>query len=237
VYINFDGLPIHKSSSGSLWPISCAIIEVKDDPFVIGSYYGTKEPKDIEAYLEDYINEATYLTKNGLFLNDCQMSFSIVGYICDAPARALVKVIKRHNGYFGCEKCEVEGNYINNRISFAEISAPHRSNDRLAAASYDDHRQGKSPLVKIPGTKLVTHFPLDCLHLIYLGAVRKILLLLTKGPLTVRLSDATVQNISHQLVKLSKTITSDFARKCRSLSELCHWKGTEFNFLYYILDL
>ncbi|CAI6352950.1 unnamed protein product [Macrosiphum euphorbiae] len=24
VYINFDGLPIHKSSSGSLWPISCA---------------------------------------------------------------------------------------------------------------------------------------------------------------------------------------------------------------------
>jgi len=78
VYINFDGLPIHKSSGGSLWPISCAIVEVKDDPFVIGSYYGTKEPKDIETYLEDYIKEATHLTKNGLFLNDCQMSFSVV---------------------------------------------------------------------------------------------------------------------------------------------------------------
>jgi len=127
VYINFDGLPIHKSSGGTLWPISCAIIEVKDDPFVIGSYYGTKKPKDIEAYLEDFINEATHLTKNGFFLNDNLMSFNIVGYICDAPApaRALVKVIKRHNGYFSCEKCEVEGKYINNRMSFAEISAPH----------------------------------------------------------------------------------------------------------------
>jgi len=52
-----------------LWPISCAIVEVKDNPFVIGSYYGTKEPKDIETYLEDYIKEATHLTKNGLFLN------------------------------------------------------------------------------------------------------------------------------------------------------------------------
>jgi len=145
---------------------------------VIGSYYGTKEPKDIEAYLEDFINEATHLTKNGLFLNDYLMSFNVVGYICDAPARALVKVIKRHNGYFGCEKCEVEGNYINNRMSFAEISAPYRTNHRLAAASYDDHCLGKSPLVKIPETKLVTNFPLDCLHLIYLGAVKKILLLL-----------------------------------------------------------
>jgi len=66
--------------------------------------------------------------------------------------------------------------------------------------------------------------------LIYLGAVRKILLLLTKGPLTVRLSAATVQIISYQLVELSNSITSDFARKCRSLSELCHWKGTELRF-------
>ncbi|KAF0760709.1 Uncharacterized protein FWK35_00012190, partial [Aphis craccivora] len=77
------------------------------------------------------------------------------------------------------------------------------------------------------------------LHLIYLGTVRKILLLLllTKGPLTVRLSSATVQNISYQLVELSKTITSDFARKCRSLSKLCHWKATELRFLFCIMDL
>ncbi|KAF0747284.1 Uncharacterized protein FWK35_00015285 [Aphis craccivora] len=145
-----------------------------NDPFVIGSYYGTKEPKDIEAYLEDFINEATHLTKNG--------------YICDAPARALVKVIKRHNGYFGCEKCEVEGNYINNRMSFAEISAPYRTNHRLAAASYDDHCLGKSPLVKIPETKLVTNFPLDCLHLIYLGAV---LLLVLYGEEFLRIVKST----------------------------------------------
>jgi len=121
-------------------------------------------------------------------------------------------------------------------MSFAEISAPHRSYDRLAAASYDDYCQGKSPLIKIPRIKLVTHFPLACLHLIYLGTVRKILLLLlTKGPLTVGLSSATLQNISYQLVELSKTITSDFARKCRSLSELSleRYRIEIFYFVYW----
>jgi len=55
VFINFDSLPItklkHKSSGASLWYIACAIIEVKDDPFVIGSYYEIKKSKYIEAFM------------------------------------------------------------------------------------------------------------------------------------------------------------------------------------------
>lgn len=78
-------------------------------------------------------------------------------------------------------------------------------------------------IIKILSTKLVTHFPLYYLHLICLGVVRKMLYLWTKGPLSVRLSGAHVQNIYIRLVELSKDVTSDFARKPRSLSELCHW--------------
>lgn len=44
-----------------------------------------------------------------------------------------------------------------------------------------------------------------------------------------------VKNISYQLIELQKHISSDFARKRRALSELCHWKGTEFRlFVLYI---
>lgn len=52
------------------------------------------------------------------------MAFNIVGYICDAHARYLVKVIKRHNSYFTFEKCVVEGNHINNFMCFTDLSAP-----------------------------------------------------------------------------------------------------------------
>lgn len=52
-------------------------------------------------------------------------------------------VIKRHNGYYGCEKCQVEGNYINNQMCFVETS--RRCDDRFVSASYDDHCQGISP--------------------------------------------------------------------------------------------
>jgi len=55
VFINFDGVPMDKSSGGSLWPISCSIFEIKHDPFIIGSYFGTKEPTNVEAYLEDFV--------------------------------------------------------------------------------------------------------------------------------------------------------------------------------------
>lgn len=105
----------------------------------------------------------------------------------------------------------------------------------FAAGVYDDHCREKSPLLLIPRAKLVTQFPLDYLHLICLGTVRKMLYLWTKGPLNVRLSGVVVKNISYQLIELQKHISSDFARKPRALSELCHWKGTEFRlFVLYI---
>ncbi|CAI6373446.1 unnamed protein product [Macrosiphum euphorbiae] len=235
VFINFDGVPIYKSSGGSLWSISCSIFEIKHDPFIIGSYFGTKEPTNVEAYLEDFVKEASYLTINGLFINDRHMTFNIEGYICDAPARALVKCIKRHNAYFACEKCQVEGDHINNRMCFADVSAPRRTDIDFAAGVYDDHCREKSPLLLIPRAKLVTQFPLDYLHLICLGTIRKMLYLWIKGPLNVRLSGVVVKNISYQLIELQKHISSDFARKPRALSELCHWKGTEFRlFVLYI---
>ena len=40
------------------------------------------------------------------------MGFQYHSFACDTPARAYVKNIKGHSGYFGCEKCSQEGNIM-----------------------------------------------------------------------------------------------------------------------------
>lgn len=70
--------------------------------------------------------------------------------------------------------------------------------------------------------------PLDNMHLVCLGVVKRIYLMWMKGPLTCRLGFRSLQQISDRLVDLKCYIPSEFARKPRSLFEVLHWKATEF---------
>lgn len=69
------------------------------------------------------------------------------------------------------------------------------------------------------------------MHLICLGIVKKTvkvgLLWLGSGPLHVRLSSTTVQQISQALVELKETVPHEFVRKPRPLKYWKFWKGTE----------
>jgi len=109
----------------------------------------------------------------------------MLDYLCDAPARALVKIIKHHTGYFGCEKCKTEGVYKKNRLRFPEISASKRTDNDFSDGHYTDHCRRISPLLKIPGTKMFSQFPLDYLYLVCLCAIRKLLRLWISGPLKI----------------------------------------------------
>ena len=81
---------------------------------------------------------------------------------------------------------------------------------------------------------MVSQFPLDYMHLVCLGVVRRLLNLWLRGPLKSRLSAKVVDSISSQLVKMRPNIPVEFARKPRSLREVDRWKATEFRqFLLY----
>lgn len=81
---------------------------------------------------------------------------------------------------------------------------------------------------------MITQIPLDYMHLVCLGVVKRILLMWMKGPLTCRLGFRSLQQISDRLVDLKCYIPSEFARKPRSLFEVQRWKATEFRqFLLY----
>lgn len=74
------------------------------------------------------------------------------------------------------------------------------------------------------------------MHLVVLGVMRKLILFwISKGPLSVRITSRSTNQITLSLLSIKKYITSDFVRKPREIQEICRWKATELRlFLIYI---
>jgi len=76
--------------------------------------------------------------------------------------------------------------------------------------------------------------PLDPMHLLYLGVVRRIVLSWIRGSYCVRLSQSLCSQLSDILLNMRSYIPRDFCRRPRSLAEIDRWKATEFRlFLLY----
>lgn len=82
---------------------------------------------------------------------------------------------------------------------------------------------------------MVQSFPLDYMHLVFLGVTRKLIhLWMSKGLVTVRLHSSKISEISNSLLSLKPYIPTEFARKPRTLDDICRWKATELRqFLLY----
>jgi hypothetical protein len=108
-----------------------------------------------------------------------------------------------------------------------------RTDDDFRLQSDAAHHVGTSPLAALP-LGLVSQVPLDYMHVVCLGVMRRILLLWSKGPASCRMSNALLQAVSARLVAYRSFIPRQFARKTQSLSEVKMWKATEFRtFLLY----
>ena len=84
--------------------------------------------------------------------------------------------------------------------------------------------KGTSVLEKWPHFDMVHGFPLDYMHLVCLGVVRKTLHFLTvskakKSPL-VKLKDVKIKAISNHLLTIASAFPFEFKRKPRSLEDL-----------------
>ncbi|KAA0708859.1 hypothetical protein E1301_Tti011794 [Triplophysa tibetana] len=113
---NIDGLPIFKSSRTHLWPILCAIHLNPISVFPVTLTLGPTKPKDLE-FAEEAINDIQELLDNGLDGKNIRIRC----FVCDAPARAMVKKIKQYSGYFGCDKCTQKGTWISGRVTYPEV--------------------------------------------------------------------------------------------------------------------
>lgn len=99
ILINIDGLPLSKSSSSQIYPILCSIFGYPNVS-VVGIYYGYEKPSNANDFLQDFVVEATQLTQNGFIYQEHTLSFTIKGFICDAPAKSFITYTKGHTGLF-----------------------------------------------------------------------------------------------------------------------------------------
>ena len=228
--INIDGLPISKSTGAQFWPILCQILSkhvVSPPPFMVACYYGKSKPKSVHQFLEPFIKELHKLQIEGFDYLGNHYDVFVHCVICDAPARALVKCIKGHGGFYGCEKCIQKGTYVNSRVVFLENEAEKRSDISFRLKMHENHHTGTSPFLSI-NIGLVSQMPLDYMHLVVLGAMRKLLLYwMRKGDRSVRIGVHQIALISNKLGLLARHMPSEFSRRPRSLTDIDRYKATE----------
>lgn len=99
----FDGFSPYGSIRRCLWPIAGCIAD-RNEVFIIAIWCGeTKCPSDLDAYLEDFINETLELM-NGFNIENRCYKLKIRNIIDDAPARAWLKCVNQHGNKFACER-------------------------------------------------------------------------------------------------------------------------------------
>jgi len=185
--VKIDGLPLFRSNNVSLWPILGRIKEIPNsNVFVIGLYSGVTKPSNVQEYLNEFIQDVKVVVQEGIQYNDVHFTVAAPdAFICDAPARAFLKCVKGHNGYYACERCTQKGVHVNRRMSFPELSAELRTDQTFREMGYEEHQVGVSPLSELD-VGLVSSFVLDYMHLVCLGAMCQLIYLWLKGPLKCR---------------------------------------------------
>ena len=234
ISLNIDGLPLYKSSKKSLWPVLAFISNICPKVvFPVAITCGDKKPNNLD-FLSETIDDLNSLIYDGLTVGNTHYSVFIKCIVCDAPARSMVKCTKLYSGYYGCDKCEQRGLYVDGKVTFPSCeNLVLRSDERFRSRVNVEHHHDDSPLCRLP-IDMVHNFPIDYMHQTCLGVMKRLLVTWIRGKRQNRLSTQQKDMISARLIKLQSHIPSIFARKPRTLDDIDYWKATEFRqFLFY----
>lgn len=247
--IHIDGTPIYKSSKSEFWPVQCDVKGIEMKPFFVQIFKGTSKPESAEIFMRPLLNEIHELLANGLSVtvNDEPKMFHIRinMFILDAPARAFLKCIIGHGGYFSCERCEEPGEFINKvavniknkrsknkaknagHVCLVGTNAPLRTNESFRHKENEKHHHDDSFLEELP-IDIVRDIPLDYLHLILYGGMKRLLTLWVDGTCYFKFSKNDITEISRKHVRAGATKPIEINKAPRSLDCLGFWKAAEF---------
>ena len=224
--INIDGAPLGASSEKSLWPILCSEKSVKN-VYIVGVYCGSLKPNDPNEFLKPFVEETINLVQHGFMFNEIMYNVNIYGLIFDAPAKAFILNVKYHSGYDCCSKCDIEGTMYK-CVCFPGKIGNLRTDDGFRLNAYSgDYQKGETILNAVPNLGLVTCVPLDPMHLVYLGCMRKLLLIWLIATSVHKLPTLKQDELSNKLLSFKEYIPCDFNRKPRHLKYIKFFKATE----------
>lgn len=214
------------------WPI---LGQIKNcQPFIVALYYGSSKPDSVEEFLRDFLEELQQLIQNGVSFHNLVHTVTVKAIICDAQARSFLKCIKSHSSLHGCERCVAVAQTIEGRVVYlTKGPAEERRDEIFNRAGYSDHQKKISPLARA-GILCVKQFPLDYMHLVCYGAMKRLLTYLWRGPDICRLSKAQRQQVEKNISQLKGALPAEFSRQPRSMKELNRWTATELRqFMLY----
>lgn len=235
---NIDGIPLFKSSQTEFWPILCSVQDYDTvAPFPIAIFCGTGKPP-IDEYFKEFVAELKHLLEHGFVCAGISFKLWVRAFIADAPAKAYMRCVKLYSGYYGCDRCTTKGSFFG-RVTFPDVSAPLRTDDTFKLCIDENFHHRQSPLADL-NIGLVSTFPLDYMHLVCLGVMKRLIQFWLRGMKGVRVKHARMsvayQNaLSAYLFESRKVWPSDFCRKPRGVNDVDRWKATELRqFLLYL---
>ena len=244
---NVDGLPISRSSTLCFWPILGRIVcpNFTSKVLLVGLFCGPGKPDDVSVFLAEFIADLLKLLESGVVVGGKKFILRIHSFVCDAPARQFLKCIKSHNAYSSCERCTVEGCHDGKSVRYCigvGETIVQRSNASFRAQADPDHHidGSSSPLTVLP-VDFVADFPLDYMHMVLLGVVKKILRYWLGFQTKVneysrfhKLPSRKRGIMNVRALKMSQSVPVEFQRKPRSFTFIGMFKATEYRtFLCY----
>lgn len=159
------------------------------------------KPNDANEFLTDFVNEFIYLAQSGITVFNRTYTITINAILCDAPAKSFVTYTKGHTRYFACLKCIQEGDFVQNRVTYPEIHSMLRTNDTFKHRTQIGHHTGDSILEKL-NIGMISQIPLDYMHLVCLGVMKRMLQLWVKGNKNIRLPNEDINSVSRNLIAI-----------------------------------
>jgi hypothetical protein len=124
--MNVDGVQPNKGSDQSLWPVLLVINEIKrkkrfslENLIIAGMWPGPSKPSrsQMSLFFKNIVSELQELEQGQLFKlyspeHDDHSQFIkvfLIGACCDKPAQCLIQCLPEPTAFFGCGRCEIEG--------------------------------------------------------------------------------------------------------------------------------
>lgn len=233
--IGIDGASLFKSSQITIWPIMGAFVDMPNTKsFLIGCYCGNSKPTSPDDFLSDFVEEVNVLKTAGIHINGNSKKLPLVirCFSGDAPARAYLSGIIYHNGKHGCPRCDATTTESPKTTYCGNPRTDNTFKQRIHPDHHNPKFLHKKSILEEMGIKMVTQFPIDPMHLVDSGVVKRCIQSFLDNATS---GTANCSKISELLMDVVKPNTpSEFARNCRPLDMISVWKATEFRqFLLY----
>ncbi|KER32571.1 hypothetical protein T265_12795, partial [Opisthorchis viverrini] len=230
LHMNVDGMKLHNNGTIVIWPILARIVRPLTSPVLLGGLYGgVRKPEAVCTYLHDVVQELEEL-RLGVVVNDLHHQVVLDAIICDKPARSFVTRMRRHNSYYGCDKCCIKGQYFQTKMTFPYGQHVLRTDNSIRR----DTRNSPSPFFTLP-IDFVHCFPIDYMHAVCLGVVRRLVSIFVNGDRPVLIGSAGLNRVDRMIRNIRAHMSVEFPRKCRGITLYKQWKATEFRqLLFYI---